>query len=62
MASTGPMKAGSFNPGIPTASRICCWWVQRSLYSRATPSQFGAGSGPTQETGVSAANGSRPAR
>ncbi|MFL6103272.1 MAG: hypothetical protein ACJ74K_08065 [Actinomycetes bacterium] len=56
------MKAGSFNPGIPTASRICCWWVQRSLYSRATSSQFGAGSGPTQETGVSAADGSRPAR
>jgi hypothetical protein len=43
VASTGARKAGCFNPGIPTASRSCWWWVHRSVYWRATSSQFHPG-------------------
>ena len=29
------------SPGAPTASRICCWCSQRSVYSRPMSNQFG---------------------
>ena len=36
-----------------TASRICWWWVHRSVYWRATSSQFGTGPRRIQETNSS---------
>ena len=35
----------------PVASRICCWWTQYSVKSRAQSNHTGAGSGLTHDTG-----------
>src|SRR5712692_7804335 len=49
-------------PGLFTASRICCWWCQRSVNSRAVSNQFADFSSPAQLTPYGAiAYGSREA-
>src|SRR5947209_747456 len=35
-------------PGLLTASRICCWWCQRSVNSRAVSNQLADFSSPAQ--------------
>jgi hypothetical protein len=48
MRRRGQDGAGGNRPerGCPVAWRICCWCTYRSMYSRATSSQTGAGSEP----------------
>ena len=41
-ARTGANQSGPVSSGLPTASRTCCWWRQRSVYSRAICSHMGA--------------------
>ena len=62
VSRTGPVKAAS-SGGRRVASRICCWWTYRSMYSRATSSQTGARSEPVAHvTGPPAASRSSVAR
>src|SRR5260370_25462920 len=49
-------------PGLFPASRICCWWCQRSVNSRAVSNQLADFSSPAQLTPYGAvAYGSREA-
>ncbi len=50
VSMTGAHSALEAIPAAPTASRICCWWCQRSVYSRAISNQFEERASPAQAT------------